>query len=116
MSHEAPSRRDILAGAASVGTTILTGMPRAAAETNKMKQTFTILHTNDMHSAFIGMAPAADYNPPKPNDDQTRGGYACLAGLIARRREARKDLGPVLVLPTIPLDERATEVRAIKTG
>jgi len=63
-----------------------------------MKKTFTILHTNDMHSAFIGMAPAADYNPLKLNDDQTRGGYARLAGLIARRREARKDLGPVLVL------------------
>jgi 5'-nucleotidase / UDP-sugar diphosphatase len=73
-------------------------MPPAAAETDEMKQTFTILHTNDMHSAFIGMAPSADYDPLKLNDDQTRGGYARLAGLIARRREARKDLGPVLVL------------------
>ena len=27
------------------------------------KKTFTILHTNDMHSAFIGMGPAADYTP-----------------------------------------------------
>jgi 2',3'-cyclic-nucleotide 2'-phosphodiesterase (5'-nucleotidase family) len=30
-----------------------------------MKKTFTILHTNDMHSAFIGMGPASDYAPFK---------------------------------------------------
>jgi 5'-nucleotidase len=63
-----------------------------------MKKTFTILHTNDMHSAFIGMGPASDYTPFTLNDDTTRGGYARLAGLIAQRREARKDQGPVLVL------------------
>jgi 5'-nucleotidase/UDP-sugar diphosphatase len=28
-----------------------------------MKTTFTILHTNDMHSNFIGMGPASDYTP-----------------------------------------------------
>jgi 5'-nucleotidase len=63
-----------------------------------MKKTFTILHTNDMHSAFIGMGPASDYTPFTLNDDKTRGGYARLAGLIAKRKEARKDQGPVLVL------------------
>jgi len=63
-----------------------------------MKKTFTILHTNDMHSAFIGMAPAADYSPFVLNDDATRGGYARLAGLIAQRKDARADQGPVLVL------------------
>ena len=63
-----------------------------------MKTTFTILHTNDMHSGFIGMGPAADYTPFILNDDTTRGGYARLAGLIAKRKEARKDQGPVLVL------------------
>lgn len=63
-----------------------------------MKRTFTILHTNDMHSAFIGMGPASDYTPFTLNDDSTRGGYARLAGLIAKRKEARKDQGPVLVL------------------
>jgi 5'-nucleotidase len=51
-----------------------------------------------MHSAFIGMAPAADYTPLSLNDDATRGGYARLAGLIARRKDARKDQGPVLIL------------------
>ena len=63
-----------------------------------MKKTFTILHTNDMHSAFIGMGPASDYTPFTLNDDKTRGGYARLAGLIAQRQEARKNAGPVLVL------------------
>ena len=63
-----------------------------------MKKTFTILHTNDMHSAFIGMGPASDYTPFELNDDKTRGGYARLAGLIAQRKEARNTEGPVLVL------------------
>jgi 5'-nucleotidase len=51
-----------------------------------------------MHSSLIGMGPAADYTPFKLNDDATRGGFARLAGLIAKRREARKGQGPVLVL------------------
>jgi 5'-nucleotidase len=54
-----------------------------------MKKTFTILHTNDMHSAFIGMGPHSDYTPFTLNDDATRGGYARLASLIAERTEAR---------------------------
>jgi 5'-nucleotidase / UDP-sugar diphosphatase len=64
----------------------------------EMKKTFTILHTNDMHSAVIGMGPASDYTPFTLNDDETRGGYVRLAGLIAKRKEARKNQGPVLVL------------------
>lgn len=63
-----------------------------------MSKTFTILHSNDIHSAFIGMGPAADYTPFTLNDDSTRGGYARLATLIAQRKAARNDLGPVLVL------------------
>jgi len=63
-----------------------------------MKKTFTILHTNDMHSAFIGMGPASDYTPFELNNDKTRGGYARLAGLIAQRKAACKNQGPVLLL------------------
>ena len=63
-----------------------------------MKKTFAILHTNDMHSSFIGMGPASDYTPFTLNDDTTRGGYARLAGLIAKRKEARTAQGPVLIL------------------
>jgi 5'-nucleotidase/UDP-sugar diphosphatase len=63
-----------------------------------LKTTFTILHTNDMHSNFIGMGPASDYTPLTLNDDQTRGGYARLAALITARKAAREPQGPVLVL------------------
>ena len=63
-----------------------------------MKKIFTVLHTNDMHSSFIGMGPAADYTPFTLNDDATRGGYARLAALIAKRKATRRDQGPVLVL------------------
>jgi 5'-nucleotidase len=94
MAHETVSRREFFARAAAVGATIALSGDVAAAGA----KTFTILHTNDMHSAFIGMGPAADYTPLKVNDDTTRGGYARLAALIAKRREARKGQGPVLVL------------------
>ena len=35
------------------------------------------------------MAPASDYTPFTLNDDKTRGGFARLATLIAKRKEAR---------------------------
>ena len=96
VSDDPLSRREFLAGSVAVGTTIvLSGGLAAAAGGTK---TFTILHTNDMHSAFIGMGPAADYTPFTLNDDTTRGGYARLTGLIAKRKAARKGQGPVLVL------------------
>jgi 5'-nucleotidase / UDP-sugar diphosphatase len=96
LSRETLTRRDFLAGAAAIGATfILPGELAAAADG---KKTFTILHTNDMHASFIGMGPASDYTPFTLNDDTTRGGYARLAGLIAKRKEARKGQGPVLVL------------------
>ena len=62
------------------------------------KKTFTVLHTNDLHSNFIGMAPAVDYTPFTLNDDSTRGGFARLATKIRERRAAIEGLGPVLVL------------------
>jgi len=63
-----------------------------------MRRKFTILHTNDMHSAFIGLGPSADYSPFAPGNDATRGGYARLATMIAQRRTASAAQGPVLVL------------------
>src|ERR1700761_112826 len=98
MTGNVNTRRELLAAAAAVGAAAVTGPLPAKAATNDVTKTFIILHTNDMHSAFIGMAPAADYDPFTLNNDNTRGGLARLAGLIARRREAHKDLGPVLVL------------------
>ena len=91
------TRRGFLAGSTAVGTAILVGGNPAAAADGK-KLTFTILHTNDLHSNLIGMGPAADYTPFTLNDDQTIGGFARLATLIDQRKEARTDEGPVLVL------------------
>jgi 5'-nucleotidase len=73
-------------------------LPGGRAAAADGKKTFTLLHTNDMHSSFIGMGPAADYTPFTLNDDATQGGYARLAALIAKTKEARNDQGPVLVL------------------
>ncbi len=96
MSGDVISRREFLASSAAIGAAIyLTGPLSAVAEG---KKTFTILHTNDMHASFIGMGPAADYTPFTLGDDTTRGGYARLAGLIAKRKDARTKQGPVLVL------------------
>jgi 5'-nucleotidase/UDP-sugar diphosphatase len=92
------SRLKLLSVTMAVGAAIQAGALLAAAEENRMKKTFTILHTNDMHSSLIGMGPAADYTPFTLNDDATRGGYARLAALIAKRKAARAGQGPVLVL------------------
>src|SRR5271166_3054537 len=95
-SGETHSRREFLVASGAVGATLCLPGNLSAAITGK--QTFTILHTNDLHSNLIGMAPATDYTPFTLNDDMTRGGYARLATLIANRKEARKDQGPVLIL------------------
>jgi len=96
VSRETLTRREFLVGAAAVGATIL--LPGGLSAALDGKKSVTILHTNDMHSSFIGMGPAADYTPFTLNDDATRGGYARLAALIAKRKEARQGQGPVLVL------------------
>ena len=90
------TRREFVAASAAAGAALcLTGTGSAAPAG---KRTFTILHTNDLHSNLIGPSPASDYSPFSLNDDKTRGGFARLATLIAQRKAARKDLGPVLIL------------------
>jgi 5'-nucleotidase len=95
LSIDELSRREFLIGSAAFGVAIPAGSSFAAAD---WKKTFTILHTNDMHSNLIGLGPASDYTPFTLNDDQTRGGYARMAKLIAMRKAARGKQGPVLVL------------------
>jgi 5'-nucleotidase len=95
-THTTISRREFLAVSAAVGVTIL--LPGGLYAAVDGKKTFTILHTNDMHSSFIGMGPSADYTPFVLNNDATLGGYARLAALIAKRKESRQGQGPVLVL------------------
>jgi 5'-nucleotidase/UDP-sugar diphosphatase len=84
VGSDTPSRRESLA--------------RSVVAAAEGKKTFTILHTNDLHSNFIGLGPASDYTPFGTGDDKTVGGYARLATLIRRRKEARQGLGPVLIL------------------
>ena len=96
MSRKAITRRDVLASSAAAGAIAAFGGAPAMAFGGK--KTFTILHTNDIHSNLIGMGPASDYTPFTLNDDKTRGGFARLATLIAARKDARKDQGPVLIL------------------
>jgi 2',3'-cyclic-nucleotide 2'-phosphodiesterase (5'-nucleotidase family) len=62
-----------------------------------MKKTFTILHTNDLHSSFIGMGPASDYTP-----------FSLMDHLRKLPVKAKGEL------PVIPVDENAAEIRAIK--
>jgi 5'-nucleotidase/UDP-sugar diphosphatase len=93
------TRREFLATtttAAAVSATL--GLTSALSAAVSGKQTFTILHTNDLHSNLIGLSPAADYTPFSLNDDMTRGGFARLATLISQLRTARQDQGPVLYL------------------
>ncbi len=96
MSRNTISRREVLVGSAAAGAIALIGSESAGAADGK--KTFTILHTNDLHSNLIGMGPASDYTPFTLNDDTTRGGFARLATLMATRKDARKNQGPVLIL------------------
>jgi 5'-nucleotidase len=96
MSPETPSRREFLAGATTAVVTLI--LPQGLSAAAGANKTFTILHTNDLHSNLIGMAPAGDYTPFTLNDDATRGGFERLAAAISQRRAARQDQGPVLVL------------------
>src|SRR5450631_1533799 len=88
MSRGTLSRREFLAASATVGTSIL--LPGSLFAATDGKKTFTILHTNDLHSNFMGMSPESDYTPFTLNDDQTRGGFARLASLIAARKVVRQ--------------------------
>jgi 5'-nucleotidase / UDP-sugar diphosphatase len=89
------SRREFLAGAAAGATVYLAGCGPA---TRAGRKTFTILHTNDLHSNLIGLGPAIDYTTGALNDDKTRGGIARLATAIRARRNVREAQGPVLIL------------------
>jgi len=89
-------RREFVVGSVATGATLL--LPGGLSAAADGKKTFTILHTNDLHSNFIGLGPASNYTPFTLNDDTTRGGFARLATMIAKRTEARSGQGPVLVL------------------
>ena len=59
-------------------------------------QTLTIVHTNDLHSHFLGFSPNIDFTWETTGDDATKGGWARLATVIKSVRQDRSN--PVLVL------------------
>ncbi|MEN8246474.1 MAG: bifunctional UDP-sugar hydrolase/5'-nucleotidase [Thermodesulfobacteriota bacterium] len=60
------------------------------------EQRLTILHTNDLHSHFLGFSPNKDYTPLVADNDKTIGGWARIATVIQSEKAARDN--PVLVL------------------
>ena len=56
----------------------------------------TILHTNDLHSHFLGFSPNGDYSPQVTGNDKTIGGWARIATVI--KSEKRKKNNPFLIL------------------
>lgn len=68
-------------------------MPRYAIAGEK---SLTIIHSNDMHSHFLGASPNIDYTPMTGGDDKTLGGWARIATVI---KDVKKDRpNPVLVV------------------
>jgi 5'-nucleotidase / UDP-sugar diphosphatase len=60
------------------------------------KREISIIHTNDLHSHFLGFSPNQDYTPESVQDDDTVGGFARISTLIKNIKTQRP--GPVLVL------------------
>ncbi len=60
------------------------------------ERTFTIIHTNDMHSHVLGCCPNKDFTPERTGDDDTLGGFSRLATAIRMARAARQN--PVFVI------------------
>ena len=57
---------------------------------------FTVLHTNDEHSALVPHSPAVDYHPEK--NDPTVGGLARLAGAVNSIRSKKEESKEPVVL------------------
>jgi len=56
----------------------------------------TIIHSNDMHSHFLGASPNIDYSPMVKGEDKTIGGWARIATVIKEVKKERSN--PVLVV------------------
>ncbi len=67
-----------------------------AAEPRPEEHLFTILHTNDEHSALIPHSPASDFDPHLENP--AIGGFARLATAVGELREKKEAAGEPVVL------------------
>ena len=72
---------------------LLIMIPQQLVATEK---TLTIVHSNDLHSHFLGAAPNIAYTPLIAGDDETIGGWARISTVIKTVKHNRKN--PVLVL------------------
>ncbi len=72
-------------------TLSLSSHPSSASE-----KVLTIIHSNDMHSHFLGAPSNLDYTPDVTGDDHTLGGWARIATAIKTVKSNRRN--PVLVL------------------
>jgi 5'-nucleotidase / UDP-sugar diphosphatase len=85
------------------------------------EQKITLMHTNDMHSHFLGFSPNIDYTPAVTGDG-TKGGWARIMTVIKKTRAERSN--PVLVVDAgdflmgtpfhMVCRERAFELRLMK--
>ncbi len=86
----------VLALLQSAAFSMLSGEVSASAASQGNEIFFTVLHTNDEHSALIPHSPAADFHAELPNP--TAGGIARLAAAINQIRERKAVEGePVLL-------------------
>ena len=60
------------------------------------EKALTIIHSNDMHSHFLGAPPNIAYTPSVTGDDRTIGGWARIATVIKKVKQDR--FNPVLVV------------------
>ena len=67
-----------------------------AINLNAQEKKITIIHTNDLHSHFLGFSPNIDFTENKINDDTTKGGWSRIATVINKIKHDRKNT--VLVL------------------
>lgn len=54
-------------------------------------KTITFIHTNDLHSHLMPFSPELDFIPGKTGVDETAGGWARIATVMGREREAREN-------------------------
>jgi 5'-nucleotidase len=76
---------------------LLLGGLLAGSAVTAAERSFTLLHTNDWQSRLLGFGPNNEYTPATTGDDDTVGGVARLATLLAQRRAAAGN-EPLLLL------------------
>jgi 5'-nucleotidase len=76
---------------------LLLGGLLACSAATAAERSFTLLHTNDWQSRLLGFGPNNEYTPATTGDDDTVGGVARLATLLAQRRAAAGN-EPLLLL------------------